>query len=214
MASHCSEAARFYLGCDAMSVGRATRALVIATVAVGTTMSSCGGAVTSPESAVASPDARATARAQREARRAALDEQGDRPKKSKVEIAAPPPPQPLLVDEEPEPEADEEEEVEEEVAAIDAPPTVVPKAPAKPDKNAICISLCDRAVACAREMFGDASGDFGQDMLEPMLRRIAEQCREECQNELDEAELEEAQTCLEASDCDAFMECVQNLKDD
>ncbi len=158
----------------------------------------------------------ALARAQRKARLEAFEEQGDRPKKSKSAPAPKPtpPPPPVEVVEEDEDEPEEAlADAGAEDAGADAAP--VPEGGAV-DPAAMCAQLCERARACAGEMLDDAPPGVDPSLLEGMMDRMREQCMQECEEEAEdpsEAERAKAQACLDAPDCDAFLECMRELRD-
>lgn len=166
--------------------------------------------------APASSQQRAEARRERQARQKALAELSARPDAG-VAPEAPPPP-------EPPPPPPVAEAVDAGVDAADAAPTdagavvdagPADAGPAPPSAADMCDKLCARAMACVREMMGNAPPGLGDGMLEDMVKKVGEECATECAKEVKEADAEQmkkAQECLDVSDCDAFMTCMRELR--
>jgi hypothetical protein len=192
------------------------RALVCALVGLG--MGAVLAASCSHETVVdgwsepASEQERAAARRERDARKKALAEQGDRPE-PEPEVAPPPPPPPPP----PAPEVADagtdaaDAAVDAADAAVDAAPDAAPEAGA-PDPGDLCRRICERALECARRMLEGAGDD--PTFLERMLKEMGDQCREECAQRTATATTEQlaaAEKCLAVRDCEEFMTCMREL---
>ncbi len=168
----------------------------------------------------ASSAERAVARAERQARQDALEEQGDRPEApaepDEVDTPEPSPPQP------PEPVASTtpSEPVDAGVpdGAVDA--AVAPVEAGPPSLETLCHTLCARAIACALEMVEETAGGLDPDLLERMQEEMREgetRCREECATDMDVADQERmtrAGACLDEKDCEAFLTCMREVLDE
>ena len=170
-----------------------------------------------PNGRVAAPTAgsaeRAQARAQRQARRAALEGQGGRapvvetpPEDAPVASSAPPPePEPT-----PAPEAG--------AGDAGAPDAAVDPSDASPvDAEVIeaplCETLCDRVLACAVETMPPMPPGFPgpEDLFDELRSGCLEECDKELQNGTS-SRLAAARQCLAEPDCEAFMKCVEALR--
>ena len=77
----------------------------------------------------------------------------------------------------------------------------------------LCEALCDRVLACAKELMPPLPPGFpGPDDLFDEMRKG---CLDECTKELDsgdESRRSGARRCLSEPDCEAFMRCVEALR--
>ncbi len=165
----------------------------------------------------ASASARAWARAQRKARKLALEEQGPRRTGSY--------------------EDDVPDDLPDDGGIGDAQPDAIDgqaaddsdagqlDASARPDGSdadagvsvaALCTKLCRRAIACALEMMEDEVGPLDDTMRERMqarLRRNQAKCQNKCLQQLEKtpAEQKSASECLSRDSCKAFMRCMEDV---
>ncbi|MBI4702609.1 MAG: hypothetical protein HY744_15925 [Deltaproteobacteria bacterium] len=94
------------------------------------------------------------------------------------------------------------------------------------DYRAMCLKLCDKGMACAGAMAGQAAKELG--MSGPEAKKMVEEASktapgelESCKKECDEdkvevkdgerAELDKAKKCVEEPDCDKFIKCMELL---
>ena len=160
----------------------------------------------------ASPQQRAEARQQRKARKAALLEQdGGTAEAEEPEPARPPPPPPP-----PEPKDAGAPEISD-AGVADAGPgdAGAPAADAGNPIEALCQTLCARAIECAQRMLNDLPPEIAKRMRE-QLEEQAKRCREECLREggkSDAARIARARQCMQEKDCEKFMKCMQDVLD-
>ncbi len=151
---------------------------------------------------------RAEARREREARKKALAELSAKPDAS---VSAPPPlPPPPPPPPEPEVEdAGVADAAPADDAAADAAVTdAAPPEPKGPTDEEGCRKVCDRAVACVKEIFPPGFSPPGMD--------IDKECMDRCTKEAKDADAsrkEKALKCLELNSCEKFMDCIQDVKD-
>ena len=195
--------------------------LGLALVAGGVIALSCSGpsqqtvdgyAATAP----ASSQQRALARAERKARKKALEEQSD---------AGPPPdagpapePKPMTPDAGALDASGDAETDAGADAAADASADVVDAGPppeeSLPSNAEICEKLCKRVGECAKEMISamPPGAPVGE-----MLANITEECAKECKEQIetsDKERIKRALACLDKSDCGQFMECIRTVLDE
>jgi len=171
----------------------------------------------------ASSEQRAHARAQREARERALNEQESAPVASAErgtdpELAS----TDLEVAEVDAGTAIADAGVQDPDVEATADPVIAPVVPdageAPVDIAVICSSLCERAIECALERLEEGGVDDGPflERLKERVRGSVERCKEKCAEQAeedadDDEKVAAVRACMAKDSCDDFMECMEDV---